>query len=56
MTTDLIGTSECSSPKPGDSCHNFGAYIFYTAHWILNDPSYLNGTTNNGKSKPLIKL
>ena len=22
MTTELIGTGECSSPKPGDSCHN----------------------------------
>ena len=56
MTTELIGTDECSSSKPGDSCHTLWLYIFYTAHWILNDPSYLDGTTNNEKSKPLIKL
>ena len=27
----------------------FVTYIFHMAHWILNDPSYLDGTTNNEK-------
>ena len=55
MTTEPFGTGECSSPKPGDSCHNLWI-TYFMAHWILNDPTYLDGTTNDEKSKPLIKL
>ena len=28
MTTELIGMGECSSPKPGDSCHNLWLTYF----------------------------
>ena len=31
VTAELIGTGECSSPEPGDSCHDLWLTYFYSA-------------------------